>query len=91
MSVKVLENMVDLFDVEYRDHESKYILLTFIDYDISNCVVHVMDVASKLHEIELNEEEAPFLRGQTTKAGMCLTAIRISNDPDGHLQQAAQR
>ena len=30
--------------------------LLFIDHDISNCVLHVMDVASKLQNIELNEE-----------------------------------
>ena len=47
VSVKVLDNMVDLFDVEYREHDN---------HDISNCVVHVMDVASRLHNIELNED-----------------------------------
>ena len=36
-------------------------------------------------ELELNEDEAPFLKGQTTKAGMCLSPIRISNLPDGSL------
>jgi hypothetical protein len=31
VSVKVLDNQVDLFDIEFRDHESKsYILLAFI-------------------------------------------------------------
>lgn len=39
--------MVDLFDVEYRDNDN---------HDISNSVVHVMDVASRLHNIELNED-----------------------------------
>lgn len=42
-------------------------------------------------ELELNEDEAPFLKGQTTKAGMCLSPIRISNLPDGSLQQAAMK
>ena len=28
----------------------------FIDHDISNSVVHVMDVASRLHNIDLNED-----------------------------------
>ena len=27
-----------------------------LDHDISNCVLHVMDVASRLQNIELNEE-----------------------------------
>ena len=47
VSVKVLDNQVDLFDIEYRENDN---------HDISNCVLHVMDVASKLQEIELNEE-----------------------------------
>lgn len=47
VSVKVLDNQVDLFDKEYRDHDN---------HDISNCVLHVMDVASRLQNIELNEE-----------------------------------
>jgi hypothetical protein len=29
-------------------------------------------------EIELNDEEPPFLMGQTTKAGLCLSPIKIS-------------
>lgn len=47
VSVKVLDNMVDLFDIEHREHENN---------DISSCVVHAMDVASRLHNIELNED-----------------------------------
>jgi hypothetical protein len=47
VSVKMLDNMVDLFDVEYR--ECNY-------HDISDCVVHVMDAASSLHIIGLNED-----------------------------------
>jgi hypothetical protein len=47
VSVKVLDNMVDLFDVEHREHGY---------HDISNCVVYVMDVASRLHKIEFNED-----------------------------------
>jgi len=40
-------------------------------------------------EIELNEDEPPFLVGQTTKAGLCLSPIKISQNPDGSLQRAA--
>ena len=36
-------------------------------------------------ELEINEEEAPFLRGQTSKAGMCLEPIKISRDADGSM------
>ena len=47
VSVKVLDNQVDLFDIQNRDHDNG---------DISNCVLYMMDVASRLQEIELNEE-----------------------------------
>lgn len=47
VSVKVLDNQVDLFDIQDRDHDN---------HDISNCVLYAMDIASKLQEIELNEE-----------------------------------
>jgi ATP-dependent RNA helicase DHX8/PRP22 len=43
------------------------------------------DMDEEYEELELNEEEAPFLKGQTTKAGMCLDPIKISNIPDGSL------
>lgn len=47
VSVKVLDNQVDLFDIQNRDNENG---------DISNCVLYMMDVASRLQDIELNEE-----------------------------------
>ena len=72
VSVKVLDNQVDLFDIEFRDHESKLYIFKvyspnlfskishkfflYIDHDISNSVLHVMDNASRLQNIELNEE-----------------------------------
>ena len=39
--------MVDLFDLDSRENDN---------HDISNSVVHVMDVASRLHNIDLNED-----------------------------------
>ena len=42
-------------------------------------------------EIELNDEEPPFLMGQTTTAGLCLSPIKISQNPDGSLQRAAMK
>eukprot|EP00356_Strombidium_inclinatum_P009143 CAMPEP_0170489744 /NCGR_PEP_ID=MMETSP0208-20121228/8046_1 /TAXON_ID=197538 /ORGANISM="Strombidium inclinatum, Strain S3" /LENGTH=266 /DNA_ID=CAMNT_0010764805 /DNA_START=2091 /DNA_END=2891 /DNA_ORIENTATION=+ len=47
VSVKVLDNQVDLFDKDYRDNDN---------HDISNCVLNVMDDASRLQNIALNEE-----------------------------------
>jgi ATP-dependent RNA helicase DHX8/PRP22 len=36
-------------------------------------------------EIELNEAEAPFLRGQTTKAGINLSPVKMVKNPEGTL------
>jgi ATP-dependent RNA helicase DHX8/PRP22 len=40
-------------------------------------------------EIELNEKEPPFLKGQTSKGGMNLSPIRVVKNPDGTLQREA--
>ena len=40
-------------------------------------------------EIDLNDSEPPFLSGQTTKAGVEMSPIRIVKNPDGSLQRAA--
>jgi len=39
VSVKVLDNQVDLFDKEFRENDN---------HDISNSVLHVMELASKI-------------------------------------------
>jgi ATP-dependent RNA helicase DHX8/PRP22 len=36
-------------------------------------------------EIELNEKEAPFLTGQTSKGGMSHSPIKVVKNPDGSL------
>lgn len=41
------------------------------------------------HDIELNEEPPPFLRGQTRFSAMDLSPIKIVKNPDGTLQRAA--
>lgn len=40
-------------------------------------------------ELELNDEEAPFLIDQTTKTGHSLNPVKISKNPDGSLARAA--
>ena len=40
-------------------------------------------------EIELNDDEAPFLAGQTTKTGLSLQPVKITKNPDGSLIRAA--
>jgi len=41
------------------------------------------------YEIELQEKEPVFLRGQTTKAGVTLSPIQVVKEPDGSLARAA--
>ncbi|CAK9061786.1 Probable pre-mRNA-splicing factor ATP-dependent RNA helicase DEAH5 (DEAH RNA helicase homolog PRP22) [Durusdinium trenchii] len=41
------------------------------------------------YEIELQEKEPVFLRGQTTKAGVRLSPIQVVKEPDGSLARAA--
>ena len=54
----------------------------FVDYDISNCVVHVMDVASKLYEMELNDNliqgESPILTNVRTDEEMLIATCYIA-------------
>ena len=40
-------------------------------------------------EIELNDEEAPFLANQTTKTGLSMHSVKITKNPDGSLLRAA--
>lgn len=47
------------------------------------------EMEEETHEVELNEEAPPFLKGQTTKAGLCLSPIKITLNPEGSLQRAA--
>lgn len=43
------------------------------------------ELDEEVADVELNDKEAPFLKGQTTKAGLCLSPIKISKNPDGSL------
>lgn len=37
--------------------------------------------------IEMNDKEPPFLRGQTTKAGINLSPVRVVKNPEGTMQR----
>ena len=37
--------------------------------------------------VEMNDKQPPFLRGQTTKAGINLSPVRIIKNPEGTLQR----
>lgn len=40
-------------------------------------------------EIDINEDEPPFLAGQSSKSGIEMSPIKIVKNPDGSLQRAA--
>ena len=40
-------------------------------------------------EIDLNDNEPDFLRGQTQKTGVEMSPIKIVKNPDGSMQRAA--
>ena len=40
-------------------------------------------------EIDLNDVEPEFLKGQTTKTGVEMSPIKIVKNPDGSMQRAA--
>jgi ATP-dependent RNA helicase DHX8/PRP22 len=48
-----------------------------------------VDMKEEQAEIELNDKEAPFLQGKTTKSHVSLAPVLISKNPDGSLQRAA--
>lgn len=50
-----------------------------------------VDMVEEQAEIELNDKEAPFLMGQTTRSHVSLQPVAISKNPDGSLQRAAMQ
>ena len=57
-------------------------MFSFADHDISNCVLHVMDVASRLQNIELNEElidaDIENIQGVVEDEDMVVTMCHIA-------------
>lgn len=45
--------------------------------------------AEEAMEIEMNDDEAPFLRGANAAAALEMSPIKIVKNPDGSLQRAA--
>ena len=68
-------NVLDIVDDPFYDPEEGGIN---VDYDAEESI-----------EVELKEEEPPFLKGQTAKAGIHFSPIRIVKNPDGSLHRAA--
>jgi len=59
-----------------------------LDFDENNGLQPDSDVEED-YEIELQEREPVFLRGQTTKAGIQLSPVQVVREPDGSLARAA--
>ncbi len=68
-------------------------VLNITDNKFDNFNQDLMDEDDELVEenveIELKEEEPPFLKGQTAKAGIHFSPIKIVKNPDGCLHRAA--
>lgn len=47
------------------------------------------DEVEEEYEIDMNEEEPAFLKGQSSKSGVEMSPIKIVKNPDGTLQRAA--
>jgi len=58
-------------------------------YDADEGGINIDYDAEQSIEVELKEEEPPFLKGQTAKAGIHFSPIRIVKNPDGSLHRAA--
>mmetsp|Transcript_95361 Transcript_95361/g.179293 ORF Transcript_95361/g.179293 Transcript_95361/m.179293 type:complete len:1161 (+) Transcript_95361:126-3608(+) len=59
-----------------------------LDFDPDRGMVAESDIEED-YEIELQEREPVFLRGQTTKSGSQLSPIQVVKEPDGSLARAA--
>lgn len=60
VTIEVKNSGVELYDKERTeddDTDSKTCLLTGIDHDISDTVLHMMDLASKIAGVEFSEDQ----------------------------------
>lgn len=48
--------------------------------------MHIEDDAEEEFEIDINEQEPAFLKGQSTKNGAEVSPVKIVANPDGSLQ-----
>jgi ATP-dependent RNA helicase DHX8/PRP22 len=60
-------------------------------YDMDNTSFNAEEELEQEIDIELNDKEAKFLEGQTSRAGVNYSPVRIVPVPDGSLQRAAER
>lgn len=53
-------------------------------------LMHVDDDVEEEFEIDINDEEPEFLKGQSTKSGVEVSPVKIVANPDGSLQVRPQ-
>lgn len=53
-------------------------------------VEHLEEEDEEEVDVELNDEEPPFLKGQTARAGVNLETVKVVLNPDGSLAKGAQ-
>lgn len=51
--------------------------------------IHYLPQVEEEFEIDLNDNEPDFLKGQTQKTGIEMSPIKIVKNPDGSMQRAA--
>ena len=54
--LRVSTSSVDLYDRD-REEDSKFLRPNLLDHDISDAVIHMMSLASKISDIEFNEDQ----------------------------------
>ena len=59
------------------------------DEEEGNGILHVEEEVEEEFEIDMNEEEPAFLKGQTAQSGVELSPVKIIKNPDGTMQRAA--
>ena len=57
-----------------------------MQFSLLQGIMHVEDDAEEEFEIDINEQEPAFLKGQSTKNGAEVSPVKIVANPDGSLQ-----
>jgi ATP-dependent RNA helicase DHX8/PRP22 len=78
----------EVFEAQQLHHSGVVLTHERLDFDEEKGLLAESDVDED-YEIEVQEQEPIFLRGQTTKTGTQLSPIAVVKEPDGSLARAA--
>jgi len=78
----------EIFEAQQLQHSGVVQTHERLDFDEERGLLAESDVEED-YEIEMQEREPIFLRGQTTKTGLQLSPIQVVKEPDGSLGRAA--